>query len=77
LQAGLIEEVECLRELGIESNPSAATAIGYRETLSYLKGDIQLKALAPAIIQNTNHLVKKQRTWFRTQIRRPDELLTF
>ena len=77
LQAGLIEEVECLRELGIESNPSATTAIGYRETLSYLKGDIQLKALAPAIIQNTNHLVKKQRTWFRTQIRRPDELLTF
>ena len=77
LQAGLIEEVECLRELGIESNPSAATAIGYREKLSYLKGDIQLKALAPAIIQNTNHLVKKQRTWFRTQIRRPDELLTF
>ena len=77
LQAGLIEEVECLRELGIESNPSAAAAIGYRETLSYLKGDIQLKALAPAIIQNTNHLVKKQRTWFRTQIRRPDELLTF
>jgi len=77
LQAGLIEEVECLRELGIESNPSAATAIGYRETLSYLKVDIQLKALAPAIIQNTNHLVKKQRTWFRTQIRRPDELLTF
>ena len=77
LQAGLIEEVECLRELGIESNSSAATAIGYRETLSYLKGDIQLKALAPAIIQNTNHLVKKQRTWFRTQIRRPDELLTF
>jgi len=77
LQAGLIEEAECLRELGIESNSSAATAIGYRETLSYLKGDIQLKALAPAIIQNTNHLVKKQRTWFRTQIRRPDELLTF
>ena len=77
LQAGLIEEVECLRELGIESNSSAATAIGYRETLSYLKGDIQLKALAPAIIQNTNHLVKKQRTWFRTQIHRPDELLTY
>ena len=77
LKAGLIEEVECLRELGLEQNPSAASAIGYRETLTYLKGAIQRKSLAPAIVQNTNQLVKKQRTWFRTQIRRPDELITF
>ena len=77
IQAGLIEEVECLRELGLENNPSAAAAIGYRETLSYLRGEIQRKALAPAIVQNTNHLVKKQGTWFRTQIRKPDELITF
>ena len=77
LKDGLVEEVECLRELGIENNPSAASAIGYRETLSYLNGEIQLKALAPAIVQNTNQLVKKQGTWFRTQIRRPDKLITF
>jgi tRNA dimethylallyltransferase len=77
IQAGLIEEVECLRELGLENNPSAAAAIGYRETLSYLRGEIQRKALAPTIVQNTNHLVKKQGTWFRTQIRQPDELITF
>jgi tRNA dimethylallyltransferase len=77
LQSGLIEEVECLRELGLEGNPSAASAIGYRETLSYLNGEISRKALAPAIVQNTNHLVKKQRTWFRTQIRKPDQLITF
>ena len=77
IQAGLIEEVECLRELGLENNSSAAAAIGYRETLSYLRGEIQRKALAPTIVQNTNHLVKKQGTWFRTQIRQPDELITF
>jgi tRNA dimethylallyltransferase len=75
LETGLVEEVECLRELGIENNPSAASAIGYRETLSYLNGEISRKGLAAAIVQNTNHLVKKQRTWFRTQIRRPDELI--
>ncbi len=77
LQAGLVEEVECLRELGLEKNPSAVAAIGYRETLEYLKGAIQLKSLAPAIVQSTNHLVKKQGTWFRTQIRKPDQLITF
>ena len=73
LQSGLIEEVEHLRGLGIERNPCAASAIGYRETLSYLKGELDRETLAPAIIQNTNHLVKKQRTWFRTQLREPDE----
>lgn len=77
LAAGLIEEVRGLREVGIESNPSAASAIGYRETLSYLKGEIEREAIAPAIVLNTNHLVKKQRTWFRTQIRAADEVVAF
>lgn len=70
---GLIEEVVRLRELGIEQNPCAASAIGYRESLAYLRGEIDRSELAPAIVQNTNHLVKKQRTWFRTQLRDPDE----
>jgi tRNA dimethylallyltransferase len=77
IQAGLIEEVEGLRARGIERNPSAASAIGYRETLAYVRGEIELPELAPAIVQNTNHLVKKQRTWFRTQIRCPDQCLRF
>jgi tRNA dimethylallyltransferase len=77
LQDGLIEEVSRLRRLGIEKNPCAASAIGYRETLSYLEGEIEREALAAEIIQNTNHLVKKQRTWFRTQIRKPDKLVVF
>lgn len=70
---GLIEEVTRLRELGIEQNPCAASAIGYRESLAYLRGEIDRSELASAIVQNTNHLVKKQRTWFRTQLRSPDE----
>jgi tRNA dimethylallyltransferase len=77
IQEGLIEEVNHLRSLGIERNPCAASAIGYRETLSYLKGEIDREALVQEIIQNTKHLVKKQRTWFRTQIREPDELIAF
>ena len=77
IQKGLIEEVDRLRNLGIEQNPCAASAIGYRETLSCLKGEMEREALAQEIVQNTNHLVKKQRTWFRTQIREPNELIVF
>ncbi|MEM1223925.1 MAG: tRNA (adenosine(37)-N6)-dimethylallyltransferase MiaA [Verrucomicrobiota bacterium] len=76
LQGGLIEEVRELIAAGIEKNPGAASAIGYRETLAYIKGGIERSELIPMIVQNTIHLVKKQRTWFRTQIREPDERIT-
>lgn len=62
---GLVEEVRGLMANGIMENPSAAGAIGYRETISFLKGDIQEAELAPLICQNTRRLLKKQRTWFR------------
>lgn len=77
LEAGLIAEVEGLIAQGIKTNPSAASAIGYRETLAYIAGEMQRNELLPAIVQNTQHLVKKQGTWFRTQIPRPDELVSF
>jgi len=74
---GLIYEVEDLIQQDLRKNPSAASAIGYRETLAFLDHKIELRELVPEIVQNTIHLVKKQRTWFRTQIRRPDELINF
>ena len=77
LRSGLIDEVQRLQDLGIERNPCAASAIGYRETLSYLKGETTRETLAQEIIRNTNQLVKKQRTWFRTQLREPNERIVF
>jgi len=68
LAAGLVAEVERLRAAGIERNPSAAGAIGYRETLAMLDGRLARENLAGEIAKNTRALVKKQRTWFRTQL---------
>lgn len=75
VQAGLVEEVTGLMQQGIQANPSAASAIGYRETIAYLEGQLQREELVPAIVQNTLHLVKKQRTWFRTQLKTPDAVI--
>ena len=75
IQDGLIEEVEALLKEGIRANPSAASAIGYRETIAYLDGLLKREDLLPAIVQDTQRLVKKQRTWFHTQIRPPDEVV--
>jgi len=68
LRDGLVDEVRRLRDEGLEENPSAASAIGYRETLAMLRGDLPQSELAGAIATNTWGLVRKQRTWFRTQL---------
>lgn len=68
LAAGLVNEVRALRAAGFERNASAARAIGYREVLAMLDGVLPETQLAAEIAQNTRALVKKQRTWFRTQL---------
>jgi tRNA dimethylallyltransferase len=69
LERGLVEEVRGLAE-ALRSNPAAGTAIGYRETLAWLEagGRGSWKELEESITLHTVQLVKKQRTWFRTQL---------
>ncbi len=68
LAAGLVDEVRRLVAAGLRGNHSAARAIGYREVLDHLDGKKPLVALAGEIVRNTRALVRKQRTWFRTQL---------
>lgn len=68
LETGLLEEVRRLRAEGLEQNPSAARAIGYREVLALLDGKLAEADLLAEIAKNTRALVKKQRTWLRTQL---------
>lgn len=68
IAGGLVEEVRGLLAAGLMKNPSGAGAIGYREVRAHLDGSLPLENLAGEIISNTRALVKKQRTWFRTQL---------
>ncbi|RFC51640.1 MAG: tRNA dimethylallyltransferase [Verrucomicrobia bacterium] len=68
LRDGLVAEVKQLSADGLRDNPSASRAIGYRETIDFLDGKLAESELAGVIAQNTRALVKKQRTWFRTQL---------
>jgi tRNA dimethylallyltransferase len=68
IRNGLVDEVRSLLKAGLERNPSASKAIGYRETISHLSGRLPASELLPEILRNTRALVKKQRTWFRTQL---------
>lgn len=68
LRGGLVAEVKEALDAGLRDNPSAARAIGYREVIDFLDGKLAESALADEIAKNTRALVKKQRTWFRTQL---------
>ncbi|MCF3651887.1 tRNA (adenosine(37)-N6)-dimethylallyltransferase MiaA [Synoicihabitans lomoniglobus] len=68
LTAELVEEVRGLLAQGLRDNPSGARSIGYRETIAMLEGALPESALPSEIARNTRALVRKQRTWFRTQL---------
>lgn len=67
LDKGLIKEVEALRK----KDPSSKIlhkAIGYKEIISYLDGDISLNEAKDLIAKNTRHLAKRQLTFNRGQL---------
>ncbi len=79
LAAGLVDEVRALLlkypELTAES--TAMRCVGYRQTLQYLAGEMDLEELRERGIFATRQLAKRQLTWLRgmTQIRPLDCLL--
>ena len=75
LENGLIEEVQGLIEHGLLENYPASNAIGYRQVLSYLKGERKKEDLIQDINVSTRQLVSKQRKWFRKYYN-PDQSLT-
>ena len=75
LANGLIEEVNGLIELGLLKNYPASYSVGYRETLSFLRGEITREDLPQAIQLSTRQLVSKQRKWFRKYYQ-ADQIIT-
>ena len=67
-QDGWVEEVKQLlqRYPEFEYLPAAA-ALGYREIVRYLKGEMDLESCKERIILRTNQYAKRQLTWFRNQ----------
>lgn len=65
---GLIEEVQSLLSSGLRPSDSVLNAIGYRETIGWLADATPEDELLHKIFRSTMGLVKKQKTWFRSQI---------
>ena len=63
LKNGLIEETKRLYEKYGKCQPLGA--IGYKETISYLNGEIDLKSLEELISQHTRNYAKRQITFMK------------
>ncbi len=64
-EKGLLEEVRSLLEKGYDQKAHAMNGIGYKEVLTYLRGEISFRECKASIAQNTRHYAKRQGTWFR------------
>lgn len=67
MQAGLVEEVKGLLEGGLSENALSMQAIGYKEIIQFLKGNISEDEAAALIKLNTRHFAKRQITWFKRE----------
>ena len=66
-EEGLEQEVkEIIEEYGQELQ--ALGAIGYKEMIPYLNGNISKKDTIAAISQNSRRYAKRQLTWFRNKM---------
>lgn len=66
LASGLVDEVRTLVEMGYNiNNIVAMQGLGYKEILSYLRGECTLEEAVYILKRDTRHYAKRQLTWFR------------
>lgn len=63
---GLELEVRRLLELGYGADLPAMSAIGYREMIRYINGEIDLETAKGLMRKNTRNLVRRQANWFKS-----------
>ncbi|MCD8204631.1 MAG: tRNA (adenosine(37)-N6)-dimethylallyltransferase MiaA [Coprobacillus sp.] len=66
-ERGLVDEVKSLLQKYSLSN-TASQAIGYKEVISYLNGEISLEECKELIKKRTRNYAKRQVTYFRHQL---------
>lgn len=64
-EAGLVEEVKNLMDMGLTSDDISMKGIGYKEVIDYLNGVISFDESVELIKRNTRHYAKRQLTWLR------------
>ncbi|MBQ8590373.1 MAG: tRNA (adenosine(37)-N6)-dimethylallyltransferase MiaA [Firmicutes bacterium] len=73
MEAGLVDEVTRLLDMGLLEAHISMKGIGYKEIIGHLHGDYDLSTAVDLVKKNTRHYAKRQLTWFK----RYDEMKWF
>ena len=65
IESGWIDEVQQLLQDGVLPEAQAMKAIGYKELVLYLDGQLSLETASELIKNRTRHFAKRQMTWFK------------
>lgn len=65
IESGWLDEVQQLLQDGVLPEAQAMKAIGYKELVLYLDGQLSLEAASELIKKRTRHFAKRQMTWFK------------
>lgn len=66
---GWLEEVQHLKTQGLEHAPTASHAIGYRQMLAHLAGQMSKTEAIDSTIVATRRFARRQETWFKADPR--------
>src|SRR5262249_37740226 len=62
---GLVEEVRALLDGGLEPEAPAMSALGYRQLVPYIRGEVTLADAVERIKTDTHRYVRHQEKWLR------------
>ena len=67
IKNGLLDEVKTLMENGCRPEMPSMQALGYKQLLAHLDGDLNLQTAIELIKRDTRRYAKRQYTWFNAQ----------
>ncbi|MGW1678659.1 tRNA (adenosine(37)-N6)-dimethylallyltransferase MiaA [Saccharopolyspora sp. NPDC002376] len=67
--AGLVDEVRSLEKVGLREGRTASRALGYQQVLAELDGAEDMAEAAAETAKLTRRFVRRQRSWFRRDLR--------
>ena len=65
MERGLLSEVENLLRRGVPEDVTSMQAIGYKELIAHIKGELSLQEAVDSIKLHSRRYAKRQMTWFR------------
>ncbi|PZS07252.1 MAG: tRNA (adenosine(37)-N6)-dimethylallyltransferase MiaA [Acidimicrobiales bacterium] len=68
-RTGLVDEVQSLIQQGLREGPTAGRALGYRQVLQLIDGELSEAEAIAATALRTRQFVRRQRSWFRRDTR--------